>query len=89
MNVLIIARDPLTSQLLQNRLEADGHEVTVDPVRKTAIERLNSEEFDVIAMDPALAAFTGVIALVGETRIFVLEPPTYTASCRAYVTSFP
>jgi PleD family two-component response regulator len=53
MKVLIVDRDPLTAQLLQNRLENDNHQVVVEPVRKTALEMLTHTEFDIIAIDPA------------------------------------
>lgn len=53
MKILIVDRDRLASQLLQNRLEAEGHEVVVEPVRKTAFELVNEHHFDVVAFDPA------------------------------------
>ena len=53
MKILIVDRDRLASQLLQNRLEGEGHQVTVEPVRKTAFELVDQQPFDIIAFDPA------------------------------------
>lgn len=53
MKILIVDRDRLASQLLQHRLETEGHEVIVEPVRKTAFELLEQQAFDIIAIDPA------------------------------------
>lgn len=53
MKILIVDRDRLASQLLQNRLEGEGHQVTVEPVRKTAFELIDQQPFDVVAFDPA------------------------------------
>ncbi len=53
MKILIIDRDPLATQLLQNRLQQMGHEVVAEPVRKTALEKIGQEAFDMIMIDPA------------------------------------
>lgn len=53
MKILIIDRDPLATQLLQSRLQNDGHEVMTEPVRKVALEMLAQDKFDVILIDPA------------------------------------
>ena len=53
MKILICDRDRLASQLLQSRLESEGHQVVVEPVRKTAFEMVDQEHFDVVAFDPA------------------------------------
>lgn len=53
MKILIVDRDRLASQLLQNRLEAEGHEVVVEPVRKTAFELVDQQHFEIVAFDPA------------------------------------
>ena len=53
MKILLIDRDPLATQLLQSRLQGMGHDVVVDPVRKTALEKVSHESFDVILIDPA------------------------------------
>ncbi len=51
MKILIIDRDRLTAQLLVPRLEADGHEVVIQPVRNEAVELLKTDRFDMIMMD--------------------------------------
>lgn len=53
MKILIVDRDRLTSQLLQNRLESEGHEVVAEPVRKEALDKVAHENFDVVIIDPA------------------------------------
>lgn len=53
MHILIIDRDRLNCQLLQNRLEAEGHTVVVESVRKTAMDLINAQRFDVVMIDPA------------------------------------
>lgn len=53
MKILIIDRDPLATQLLQSRLQNDGHEVVAEPVRKVALEMMGQEQFDTILIDPA------------------------------------
>ncbi len=53
MKILIVDRDRLASQLLQNRLESEGHQVTVEPVRKAAFELFEQQPFDIVAFDPA------------------------------------
>lgn len=63
MDILMIDRDSLTAQLLQNRLENDGHSVTVEPARKTALDMLASRSFDVIIIDPAPLPSARQIAL--------------------------
>jgi PleD family two-component response regulator len=54
MKILIIDRDQLTTQLLQSRLQNEGHEVVSEPIRKQALELLAANHsFDVIMIDPA------------------------------------
>lgn len=53
MKILVIDRDPLTTQLISARLQALGHAVTVEPVKNNAIERLAVESYDMIFIDPA------------------------------------
>ncbi len=53
MKILIVDRDRLTSQLLQSRLESDGHQVVAEPVRKDALDMVERENFDVVIIDPA------------------------------------
>jgi CheY-like chemotaxis protein len=53
MKILIIDRDPLATQLLQSRLQNEGHEISVEPVRKTALEMIGKTPYDMILIDPA------------------------------------
>lgn len=53
MKILVIDRDPLSTQLISTRLQAAGHSVVVEAVKNNAIERLAVEEFDMIFIDPA------------------------------------
>jgi PleD family two-component response regulator len=53
MNILILDRDRYASQSLVTQLEELGHIVVLESVRKTAIERINAEQFDIIFIDPA------------------------------------
>lgn len=53
MKVLIVDRDELSVNLLKNKLEADGHEVSVQESKNDAMDLLDAESFDVIMVDPA------------------------------------
>ncbi|HEY8189128.1 MAG TPA: DNA-binding response regulator [Micavibrio sp.] len=53
MRVLVIDRDSLTTQLISSRLQAIGHTVVVEAVKNNAIERLSSESFDAVFIDPS------------------------------------
>jgi DNA-binding response OmpR family regulator len=53
MKILIVDRDRLTTQLLQNRLEGDGHTVVAEQVRKDALNMVERENFEVVIIDPA------------------------------------
>lgn len=53
MKVLIVDRDRLASQALQTQLESEGHSVMIEPVRSAAMDLINQQSFDVIAIDPA------------------------------------
>ncbi len=53
MRILVIDRDTLTTQLISSRLQAHGHDVVVEAVKNNALERLASESFDMVFIDPA------------------------------------
>lgn len=53
MQILVIDRDALTTQLLQARLEARGHTLTAEPNKNDAFERLKNGGFDCVMIDPA------------------------------------
>lgn len=63
MKILIIDRDRQTVQSLQTWLEGEGHTVFVEPVRKTALDMINEQSFDLIAIDPAPLTSVRQIAL--------------------------
>ena len=53
MKILIVDREDITAQLMSNRLEPLGHKITAESVKNNAIERLASEKYDIIFLDPA------------------------------------
>lgn len=53
MDVLVIDRDSLTTQLLGSRLEALGHRVTVEPNKNAAFDLLKALKYDCVMLDPA------------------------------------
>lgn len=63
MNILLVDRDRLAVQSLQQWLESEGHSVVVEPVRKTALDLINQEHFDCVAIDPAPLPSVRQIAL--------------------------
>jgi CheY-like chemotaxis protein len=52
MKILIIDRDAVVAQILKSRLEPLGHRVVYEPAKNTAVERLITDEYDIIALDP-------------------------------------
>lgn len=53
MKFLIIDRDRMAAQLLHTRLDELKYHVVTEPTKNTALDRLKSEEFDSIFIDPA------------------------------------
>jgi PleD family two-component response regulator len=53
MRILIVDRDLAAAEALQNHLQSRGHEVVHETVRRGAQERLASEKFEIIFIDPA------------------------------------
>ncbi len=53
MKILIIDRDRTAAQLLQGKLQQDGHQVVIEAVRKAASDLLTQENFDCVFIDPA------------------------------------
>jgi PleD family two-component response regulator len=53
MKLLVIDRDSLSTQLIRSKLELKGHTVVEEPVKNTALERLEKEKFDTVFFDPA------------------------------------
>ncbi len=53
MKILVVDREDITAQLMSSRLEPLGHKITVEPVKNNAVDRLKSEHYDMIFIDPA------------------------------------
>ena len=53
MEVLVIDRDALPTQLLRSKLEIMGHRVTEEPVKNNALALLEEKQFDAVFFDPA------------------------------------
>ncbi len=53
MNILIIDREEVTTQLMGSRLQPLGHKITLEQVKNNAVERLASENYDMIFIDPS------------------------------------
>ncbi len=53
MKILVVDREDITTQLMSSRLETLGHKITHEPVKNNAVDRLTTENYDVIFIDPA------------------------------------
>lgn len=53
MKILIMDRDKLASQMIRSKLEPEGYEIVEEPLKNDAIERLKTEHFDAVFVDPA------------------------------------
>jgi DNA-binding response OmpR family regulator len=53
MNILIIDRDPMFSNLLAGKIRAAGHEVIEKSIKNDAIEELGSRHIDAVYFDPS------------------------------------
>lgn len=53
MKILIIDRDKLSSQMIRAKLEPEGYEIVEEAMKNDAIERLKTEAFDAVFVDPA------------------------------------
>ena len=53
MKILVIDREDITAQLMNSRLEPLGHKITHEPVKNDALERLKTEQYDMIFLDPS------------------------------------
>lgn len=53
MKILVVDRDELTIQLLRSKLEPMGHEVVQEPVKDNAVQRMASNDFGAVLMDPS------------------------------------
>ncbi|MDE2336791.1 MAG: diguanylate cyclase [Alphaproteobacteria bacterium] len=52
MDILVIDRESLTNQLISSKLAAKGHTVTVEPNKNEAFEKIKSNSYDCIMVDP-------------------------------------
>lgn len=53
MKILIVDHDEMAAQLIKSKLQPLGHQVFEETVKNNAVDRVASEEFDVIFIDPA------------------------------------
>ncbi len=53
MKILVVDREDITAQLMNNRLETLGHKITEEPVKNNAVERMSQEDYDIVFIDPA------------------------------------
>lgn len=53
MRLLVIDRDRVSAQLIEQRLQAFGHEIVYEPSKNEALERLANDHFDAVYVDPA------------------------------------
>lgn len=52
MEILVIDRESLTSQLISSKLLAKGHAVVTEPNKNEAFEKIKNGKFDCIILDP-------------------------------------
>lgn len=53
MEILVIDRESLTSQLISSKLQAKGHAVVVEPNKNEAFEKIKNGNFDCVVVDPS------------------------------------
>lgn len=53
MRLMVIDRDRSNAALVEQRLQAFGHEVVYEPSKNEALEHIGREEFDLVLVDPA------------------------------------
>lgn len=53
MKILVVDRDNMSAQLVKSRLEPAGHRVTYEPAKNNALERVATDPYDIIMIDPA------------------------------------
>ena len=53
MKILVVDREEVTVQLMKSRLEPLGHKIVHEPVKNSAVDRLASESYDMVFIDPA------------------------------------
>lgn len=53
MKILVIDHDDLTGQFIKSRLEVVGHRVFQETAKNNAVEKMASDQFDVVFLDPS------------------------------------
>lgn len=66
MKVLVVDHDEMSTQLMRTKLQALGHEVFCETAKNNAVDRVSSEKFDVVFIDPS--PLTDIRSLVLNIR---------------------
>lgn len=53
MRILMVDQDGLSTQLIRSKLEPLGHKIVEEPVKNSAVDRMASDDFDIVIMDPS------------------------------------
>ncbi len=53
MKMLIIDHDDVAAHLVKSKLEAQGHDVVIEPDKNAAVDALSNENYDVVFIDPS------------------------------------
>jgi len=53
VKILIIDRDKMSAQIIASKMEADGHDVTIESSKSQAIELIANQSFDIVFLDPS------------------------------------
>lgn len=53
MKILIVDRDELAANMIRSKLEPEGYVVVSETMKNDAVDRLKSEDFDAVFVDPA------------------------------------
>ena len=53
MKILVVDQDGLTAQMIRSKLEPKGHVIVEEPSKNNAVDRMASDDFDVLMIDPS------------------------------------
>jgi len=53
MKILVVDQDGVTTQLIRSKLVPLGHEIVEEPVKNNVVDRLASDDFDLVLLDPS------------------------------------
>ena len=53
MKILVVDQDALVTQMIRSKIEPMGHVVVEEPVKNNAVERMASDDFDLVVLDPS------------------------------------